>query len=454
MGKTTGVMVAAVVCLAPLPYGSDQYGWVCIWMGMLCAAVLLQLCIAHLPSRKAPLVTVSMIGFALVALAGFQLSGLVPSPFIHPAWTIAAERGIAASGRIALDAGAPLRALASPLAVLLAFVAGYLQADRRSWCWSLIKSFVISGVIYALLGIFVGVSNPGYVLFERKIAYQEDFTGTFINRNTAASYFGVCLLAAGTIAFRAWRDNWPTGYLPAKERFQFLVRMLTSATLLWILAVAVLWVAILLTGSRAGTAISALSAFILLFLLIRKIAGALRRVVVLATIAAAAVIVQIFGGGNILKRVSEGFSENGRYDAWASSWNIVRDHPWFGTGLGTFKIAFPPYRQSDMGIMQIWEKAHSTPLEWAVELGLPAASVMTIVWMVAQSILLRRYLMQPHAYALPAFGLSAMTLIGLHSVVDFPMQIAGFAIPVTILLGAIFRQVLDENLIIVQRVPR
>lgn len=453
MDKTSGVMLGAVVCLAPLPYGSDQYGWVCIWMGMLCAAVLLQLCIAQLPSRKAPLVTVSAIGFALVALAAFQLSDLVPSQFVHPAWSIASEHGIAAPGRIAVEAGAPLRALASPLAVLLAFVAGYLRADRRSQCWSLIKIFIISGVIYALLGIFVGVANPGYVLFERKIAYQEDFTGTFINRNTAASYFGVCLLAAGTIAFRAWRDNWPTGYLPAKERFLFLVRMLTSATILWILAVAVLLVAILLTGSRAGTATSAFSAFILLILLIRKIDQALRTAVLLAAIVAAVAIVQIFGAGNILKRVSEGFHENGRYDTWASSWNIVRDYPWFGTGLGTFKMAFPPYRQSDVGIMQIWEKAHSTPLEWAVELGLPAASVMTIVWIFAQFILLRKYLMEPHAYALPALGLGAMILIEVHSAVDFPMQIAGCAIPITVLLGAIFRQVLDENSITMQRVP-
>jgi O-antigen ligase len=359
----------------------------------------------------------------------------------HPAWKIAAESGISdVAGRIAIEAVAPIYALALPFAVLLAFLAGYLQAARRAWCWSLVKAFVIAGVTYASVGILLGVVHPGYVLFERKMAYANDFTGTFINRNTAADYFGVCLLAAATIAFREWRQNWPRGYLPTKEKVLLVVQNLTSGTAFWSLATAALLVAVLLTGSRAGTAFSAIALVVLLLLLIRKVGPARRSALIMATGLSALLVLHFYGTGNILTRVSEGLTENDRYRGWSSSLGLVKDYPLFGTGLGTFKIAFPGYRQNEHGIMQVWEQAHSTPLELAVELGLPALSVVLGLCGLAMIALFRGYLRESDSYAAPALGFSIMLLVGLHSLVDFPLQIPGCAIPIALVLGAIFRQ--------------
>jgi O-antigen ligase len=361
-------------------------------------------------------------------------------------WQVAARHGIAdAAGRVAIEASTPVYALAMPLAALLAFAAGYLFADRRSWCLTLIRALVVSGFLYALLGILVGISNPGHVLFERKIAYQTDFTGTFINRNTAAAYFGVCLLAALTLAFRAWRENWPSGYLPPRERFLFLTQNFSSASAFWTIATAALLVAVLLTGSRAGMATSLGAASVLFVLLIRKRGRIRRGAVLLGMIVVVGFIVQLFGSGNILTRVTEGFDENGRYAAWSSSWDIVKAFPVFGTGLGTFMAAFPAYRKGEHGIMQIWERAHSTPLEFAAELGLPATILMCALWVLACVMLFRAYRNEPNAYALPALAFAVLLLTGLHSLVDFPLQIPGCAIPVGIVSGALFRQSVNKS---------
>jgi len=444
--KIPGAIVIGVMGLAPLPYGSVEYGWVCIWLGMLAACILVRIWIAPPPSRKAPLLIVGLLGLGLIALARFQVSTWVPPSLTSPAWQVAAQNGIAdVAGRVAIEADTPINALAMPMAALLAFLAGYLFADRRTWCLTLIRALVVSGFLYALLGIIVGISNPGYVLFEKKIAYQTDFTGTFVNRNTAAAYFGVCLLAALTLAFRAWRENWPGGYLPPRERFLFLTQNFASASSFWTIATAALLVAVLLTGSRAGMACSLGVASVLFVLLIRKRGRIRRRAVILGMIIVVGCIVQLFGSGNILTRVTEGFDENGRYAAWSSSWDIVKDFPVFGTGLGTFISVFPAYRKSEHGIMQIWERAHNTPLELAVELGLPATILISALWASTCVILFRAYRREPNAYALPALGLAVLLLAGLHSLVDFPLQIPGCAIPVGIVSGALFRQSVNNS---------
>ena len=446
LGKLSGLLIAGVACLAPLPYGSDAYGWVCIWLGILAACVLLQAWILPPPASKVFVTTVTALGLALLCLTMLQTSTSVPQALQHPAWRVAAENGIAdASGRIAVDAVAPIYALAYPLATLMALLAGYFQAYRRPWCWLILKALVISGSIHALIGILVSIANPGHVLFAQKIAYQNDFTGTFVNRNTAAAYFGVCLLAAATIAFRAWQQNWPAGYLPIKEKFLFLLQNLTSVTGFWTMSAAAFLVAVLLTGSRAGTASCIVAAATLLLLLVRKVGRAGRGVLIAATAAAAIFILELFGTGTILTRVSEGFNENGRYGAWSSSLDIVKDFPLFGTGLGTFMAAFPSYRRDDLGIMQVWERAHNTPLELAVELGLPAAAVLVAAWGFGLAMLFRACRKATDAPAVPALAVSIMLLVGIHSLVDFPMQVSGCGIPIAIVLGAVFRQGLASN---------
>ena len=125
----------------------------------------------------------------------------------------------------------------------------------------------------------------------------------------------------------------------------------------------------------------------------------------------------------------------------ASFW----DSPLLDTIIGTFMAAFPAYRKGEHGIMQIWERAHSTPLEFAAELGLPASILMCALWVLTSVMLFRAYRNEPNAYALPALAFAVLLLTGLHSLVDFPLQIPGCAIPVGIVSGALFRQSVNKS---------
>jgi O-antigen ligase len=142
-------------------------------------------------------------------------------------------------------------------------------------------------------------------------------------------------------------------------------------------------------------------------------------------------------GSNIGGRInSEGLSDVGRLSAYRSTLKIIADNPWFGTGLGTFGFGFPAYRSDDIPMQGLWGVAHSTPLEFASEMGIPLALVVTLAWIAALIILSLGMLRRPRSDLIaPLSSLSVSLIALLHSSIDFSLQVTGYSIVVFALLG-------------------
>jgi O-antigen ligase len=112
------------------------------------------------------------------------------------------------------------------------------------------------------------------------------------------------------------------------------------------------------------------------------------------------------------------------------------DAPFLGMGYGTFEDIFPMYRDASIGpLWGIWDKAHNTYLEVLQGLGLPMgfvfiASVAFLVFLCFRGALTR----QRDAIA-PAVAASASVIVGLHSLVDFSLQMQAVALTWMALLG-------------------
>lgn len=52
---------------------------------------------------------------------------------------------------------------------------------------------------------------------------------------------------------------------------------------------------------------------------------------------------------------------------WASTWQIIQENFWFGTGIGTFFLVYPAYRAGDVSTSG--HMAHSDPLQFWMEMG-------------------------------------------------------------------------------------
>jgi O-antigen ligase len=195
--------------------------------------------------------------------------------------------------------------------------------------------------------------------------------------------------------------------------------------------------ATIMTGSRAG----GLATFVALLamtaaLTLRSVATLRARVLVsLSLICVFALLALLFGGGNLADRLQEGFSEDGRAQVWSAIVTATRSNFWFGTGLGTFTEIFPSIRTEAVGYEGIWERAHSTPAELALTLGVPLTALILLAWVWLIWAHLRAAISARQSYTLPTLGCAALLLASLHGSVDFSLQIPGFVIPFAVLVG-------------------
>jgi len=141
-------------------------------------------------------------------------------------------------------------------------------------------------------------------------------------------------------------------------------------------------------------------------------------------------------GGQVEGRIDAGgLTEQGRYATYQSTLRIIADHPWFGTGWGTFAAIIPAYRSGEISIWGVWELAHSTPLELAAELGVPLAAVVVLAWVLGMFVLLHGTRRSRRETVAPLAAFAVALIANLHSSVDFSLQVSGYAIVAFAIVG-------------------
>lgn len=156
---------------------------------------------------------------------------------------------------------------------------------------------------------------------------------------------------------------------------------------------------------------------------------------VVAIVGAAVLLSSVLGGSVNARFDTGGLSGGGRAEAYRSTLEIIREYPLLGTGLGTFRWVFPEYRSREVPIGGVWDRAHSTPLELAAEMGLPFAGLIAAVWAAVMVALARAMVRRRRDRVFPVMAFWAGALGLLHSLLDFSLQIPGFSISIMVLLG-------------------
>lgn len=297
-----------------------------------------------------------------------------------------------------------------------------LQSGGRSHpAWLLHGLFLLAG-FEALYGVLQALLPSLGVLWDvdaaTGLAYQGYARGTFINRNHFAAFLGLLwpVLLAYLLILKSPRKM--ERILGTRERAQVLVQK--KAFGVFCLGLVVL--ALVFSQSRGGI-LAALLSSTLLF----AFAG-FRRKRMAMVLAACWVIMlcygTVIGFDGIAGRFSQiGQGAAGRFDLWKDGWTAVLDHPLTGTGLGTYPTVSRAYQNAlDPG--QRAKHAHNDYLEAAVEIGLPAAGILTLcIWGLwwRQAILLwrGRESMDQDRLALAAGTLAALGGYLLHAWTEF-----------------------------------
>jgi O-antigen ligase len=229
------------------------------------------------------------------------------------------------------------------------------------------------GIAESLYGMLEFFSGHRYILnLDMKIS---SVTGTFINRN----YFAGYLLMVIPLS---------VGYFFSREVFQrsrFMgwrhwLSSLDGKTLLISFGIIVMILGLLFSASRMGI-VSLLLSFSLMSFLFRKSQRGQRFSKTTVLIFGLALLWAVWIGLDaVISRffaVSEGFEERWRF--WVNTFQIFKDFPLFGSGLGTFVHIFPMFRS--FHIRGLVTHAENDFLQLLSEVGLIGTGLLLILFL-------------------------------------------------------------------------
>ncbi|QDM22650.1 O-antigen ligase family protein [Tardiphaga sp. vice154] len=439
--RWSGWLVLGAVALAPLPLGSVSAPAMAIWAVVLGVALLGLL---TLRPRRGSLIVLALactLALACLVVLYAQLAvapslSVVPDPIWAQASRLLGEH---LSPSVAIARNQAFYAMGLGINSFLAFTTALLLAADRRAARQLLTVVAWSGAIYAVAAIASHLADPGKIFFVyEKQAHRESLTSPFLNRNTAALYYGCCALVWLMRACERIQHKLPSGRLRWRRlRASFDTRSsrpILTATAGWLICL----IAMFLTGSRAGAGAALISMIIAVAAFFhRRITGRFGFAGFLMAASVAALgLLQLFGGLVGGRFNAQGLSDEGRLSTYRATVGIIRDHPWLGTGFGSFEMSYPAYRGNDISLAGIWNRAHNSLLELASSGGLPLAGLITVAGFAAFTVLLYGIRMRRRNVIFPVIAFAGVIAAVIHSMVDFSLQIPGYAIVIYSLFGA------------------
>lgn len=123
-----------------------------------------------------------------------------------------------------------------------------------------------------------------------------------------------------------------------------------------------------------------------------------------------------------------------RFAIWSNTLSLIAAHPWFGVGWGEFNFAWSltPFPNRPTAF---FDHTHNLPLQLAVELGLPLATLILalLAYALWSAFKAARDADEDSAWLRPAFLMVLM--IAVHSQLEYPLWYAYFLLPTAFVWG-------------------
>ena len=392
--RAAAVATAAAVAVPPMVAWSlpptstffNQASALGLW-GLAIAVAWPALGGRHLVRAAWPLLVV-VAAIALLALGGW-LAGPLPASL----------------------ATAPVAVLGAAAVVLLAGVAA---GPRGPMLHGVLWGLVATGLASACVGL-VQAFAPGWA--DGELVARTTLPGRAVGNLRQPNHLATLLLWAAI------------ALVPLVERGQVRVRWAVTAF-------ALLTFAIELSGSRTG----ALGVVLLAAwgFVDRRLGRTTRGLLIAAplfyALAWAGLWLAAQLGAAPLGTLTRGGGDpsSSRFAVWANAWALVEQHPWGGVGFGRFNFAWSLTPFPDRPVA-FFDHVHNLPLQFAVEFGLPVALLLTALLLVA---LARAARLAAAGDAARRALLAMLLLVGLHSLLEYPLWYVHFLLPACWMFGA------------------
>ncbi len=438
MNRLLHGLLLLLVILAPLPLGSNRE-----WSWTLCALLVSIIALGWvLPSLFRPQQTSASLKLPVIVLflavctwAWIQTVAWVPADWKHPLWGMSAKMlGQYLPGSISLAAEDSFTALMRLLSYGLVFLLAFQFGRNRDRALTSFKWIAFAGLAYSIYGLIIFWGEFGTLFWFFDEAYKQDVRGTFVNRNSFATYLGLALLCAiAVFNQQITRRSGAVYTLPNSGGLrieQFILQVWKPLT-----AILLMTTALILTHSRGGFFSTLAGWLVLLFLLNRRQQHqSSKSKLAMGGAVLVAVIAFVLTSEVLLQRIDRINVEGaGRISVYAMTTEAIEDNPLLGFGYGTFSDSFRLYR--DDRLSAHFDKTHNTYLENIFELGWPASGILLLCIGWITLICLRGVRDRGRDWAYPATGVAATVLVGIHSFFDFSLQMPAVAITYACILG-------------------
>ncbi len=426
-GRALFVVLCGALIFSALAFGTNMSWSLALFQAGAGCVVVLWAGDAWL--RRRLIISRSLLQVPIIALLLFGLVQLIPfggDANDGEAFTIEAMVR-QASATISLNPYATRMALVRVVALLIYFAAALAFIDSPRRLRRSVLVITIFGVALALEGMIQAVVSPDAIYGFRSIQNAKPF-GSFINSHHFAGYMELALAPALGLVF--------TGAVERERR------------LLYGFAALLMGIALLMTGSR-GAMLSVIGEIGFLTFITSRINGTstadeamnddtnakrralkIKRTLAPFALGASVLVVVIagvivFGGDAALDRivgtVNRDDPTNGRTHFWAMTVESIRAHPFTGTGLGAFPLAYTRHDTAN-GLFRV-EQAHNDYLQVLADTGVVGGIIAVAFFVVLFRTGLKRVrVADTYRRGVAAGALAGCVAVLIHSFFDFTLQ--------------------------------
>ncbi len=428
------VSLLVFLALCPVPLGSNRpFFWasnvaIVGGMGLLYIALIRGRFRVRLPQR---LFRIPSILWLIVVLA--MVVQIIPfGHFGLYITAVSADGGQIQSSTISLAAGTTILSALRWISFGLFFLLVVQIATSRSRADWMLRAIFFIIAAHAAIALLDFAQDGRWLGFLAADAYPGAVTGTFVNRNSFASFIvmgiGIgCCMALHTMLGTKTESERQT------HAFQQLSQLFCIGTGLFIMMGA-----IIASQSRMGTVMAVFTVLASLLLAGLKFrSGAITKFSVLAAgMTLILLLAIVLVGAGLLGRIDMlGHDTSVRLNLYSQIIEMIRAKPWTGYGAGSFEVAYPLYHREPVSPNHWWDKAHSTYLSLFAELGIVVGLLPIVVVAFFFRHALQLFLIQDSAWWHAQTALVVISAVTIHSIFDFSLEIDANAYQFLAIIG-------------------
>jgi hypothetical protein len=441
-------VVVAIVVLSPFFYGSNRPFFWLLW-SVLTGVVGIWLFVQMGRTEETFRISFKRmlpVLIPFVTLALYMVVQIIPFGTIVPAFMPSNGSSAIYSTTLSLTPQDTLLALIRWLTYGLLFFFTLQFCSNASRARRFLNVVFWAIVFHAVVGLALRYQFGDTIFGIEKLYHKGSTTGGFVNRNSFATFlsFGAVL---GLVAMLAqWMDD------SAVARRTLFDRIFNRDGFLPVITGwGVIVVTLISTNSRMGVFAGCCGMLVVVILTLCKMplkdrASGLRfAIIILPAVLGIGVVLY---GQSFLERIGQLDTTDDigiRFELYRQTFTMIKNRYLLGYGGQSYEYAFPLFHDMSFAVHLLWDKAHSTYLTLWAEYGVIFGSMPLVLIAVVFIGTFRAFwtgrMSDPRMLA----GLGAITVAGIHSLVDFSLEIEAVTFAFTVIIAASYSRALDAR---------